>query len=179
MCLDDAVLARVNMLLTRPDVIAHELEQLRQNDPTESECAAVDHAMADVQRKSANLTRSLSMFDDADAAAPVVAQLQALRAQERAFAAEREEILGRCAAWIAGQRRLADLQAWCSKIGARLDTLTYDQRRTALDALGIQARVWKTDHDPRYAITASIPLDAPGQTGQDSMLYAASQNIHS
>ena len=46
--------------------------------------------------------------------------------------------------------------------------------------LGIQARVWKTDHDPRFAITASIPLEAaPGQTGQDSIRYAASQNIHS
>jgi hypothetical protein len=51
--------------------------------------------------------------------------------------------------------------------------------RSALDALGIQARVWKTDHEPRYAITASIPLDDPAQTGQDSMLYAESQNIHS
>jgi hypothetical protein len=57
--------------------------------------------------------------------------------------------------------------------------MTYDQKRTALDALGIQARVWKTDHDPRYLITAGLPLDPPGQIGQDSSLYAASQNIHS
>ena len=57
--------------------------------------------------------------------------------------------------------------------------MTYDQRRTALDALGIQARVWKSDHDPRYLITDALPLDAPGQMGQDSRLYAASQNIHS
>lgn len=133
--LDDAVWGRVSLLLTRPDVIAQELERLRQNDPTEAECLAIDRALADVRRKSANLARALAMFDDEEAAAPVVAQLEALRVQERAFSSEREEILGRRSKWAAGQHRLADLQAWCRKIGARLDTLTYDQRRTALDAL--------------------------------------------
>jgi hypothetical protein len=167
------------MLLTRPDVIARELERLRQNDPTEAECAAVDRALSDVRRKSANLARSLALFDDAEAAAPVVAQIESLRSQERAFNAEREEILGRRERWTAGQQRLANLQAWCSQIGARFDTFTYDQRRTALNALGVQARVWKVGHDPRYVITASLPLDGPTQTGQDSRLYAASQNIHS
>lgn len=57
--------------------------------------------------------------------------------------------------------------------------MNYQQRRTALDALGVQVRVWKTDHNPRFLITAGAPLESPGQIGQVSSLYAASQNIHS
>jgi hypothetical protein len=50
--------------------------------------------------------------------------------------------------------------------------------RTA-DLLGVQVRVWKSNHDPRNLITAGLTLDPPGQMGQDSHLDAASQNIHS
>jgi hypothetical protein len=39
--------------------------------------------------------------------------------------------------------------------------MTYADKRLALDALGVQAKVWRSDHEPRYEITASIPLDAP------------------
>jgi site-specific DNA recombinase len=177
--LDDAVWSRVAALFTQPDVISRELERLQQNDPTVAEAESIERAIAGVQRKAANLARSLALFDDPDATAPVVAQLEAIRAQERTLIAERAQILGRRAAWAAGQQHIAGIQAWCRKVGARLDTMTYDQRRTALDALGIQARVWRADHSPRYLITAALPLDPPGQIGHSSLLYAASQNIHS
>jgi hypothetical protein len=80
---------------------------------------------------------------------------------------------------LAGRERIVSIKTWCRKVGARLDQMTYDQKRTALDALGVQVRVWKSSHDPRYLITAGVPLDPPGQMGQTSHLYAASQNIHS
>jgi hypothetical protein len=40
----------------------------------------------------------------------------------------------------------------------RLGELTYDQRRLALDALGVHVRVWRPDHPNRFKIEASIPL---------------------
>jgi site-specific DNA recombinase len=177
--LDEAVWDHVNGLFTQPEVIEREIERMEQNDPTGAEAEAVEKAISGVQRKAANLVRSLTLFDDPDAAAPVVAQLEALRGQERALVAERDHILGRRAGWAAGRQRLANIKAWCRMVGARLDLMTYAQKRTALDALGVQVRVWKKDHEPRYLITAGVPLDPPGQTGQVSRLYAASQNIHS
>jgi site-specific DNA recombinase len=177
--LDEAVWDRVNGLFTQPEVIERELERMEKNDPTGAEAEAVERAIAGVQRKSENLARALALFDDPEAAAPVVAQIEALRSQERALRAERDQILGRRASWAAGRERIASIKTWCRKVGARLDQMTYDQKRTALDALGVQVRVWKSSHDPRYLITAGVPLDPPGQTGQDSRLYAASQNIHS
>jgi hypothetical protein len=66
-------------------------------------------------------------------------------------------------------------------VAANLRTLAYTEKRDAIQALGIEARVWKADHTPRYVITASIPLgDAPSaQAGHDSMVYEASQNSSS
>jgi hypothetical protein len=41
----------------------------------------------------------------------------------------------------------------------------------------VRAQIWKANHEPRFVITASIPLGVPAaQTGQASMLYVASQN---
>jgi hypothetical protein len=54
---------------------------------------------------------------------------------------------------------MRDVVTWCRQIAARLDTLTYEQRRLALDALNVSAKVYRHDHEPRYVITASIPLD--------------------
>jgi hypothetical protein len=177
--LDEAAWDRGGGVFTQPGVIERELDRMEQNDPTGAEAEAVEKAIAGIQRKSVNLTRALALFDDPEASAPVVAQIEALRTQERVLATERDQILGRRANWAAGRQRLANVKAWCRKVGARLDQMTYDQKRTALDALGVHVRVWKANHDPRYLIMAGVPLDPPGQTGQDSSLYAASQNIHS
>ena len=86
-------------------MIERELERMEQNDPTGAEAEAVERAIAGVQRKAANLARSLALFDDDDAAAPVVAQLEALEAQERALVAERDQISEPARSWAAGQQR--------------------------------------------------------------------------
>lgn len=53
------------------------------------------------------------------------------------------------------------LEEGCRRVGANLGNLTYEQRRLTLDALGVEARVYRSDHEPRYVIMASIPLDRP------------------
>jgi hypothetical protein len=66
-------------------------------------------------------------------------------------------------------------------VAANLRTLAYAEKRVAIQALGVEARVWKADHEPHFVITAQIPLGgaAAGQTGQDCMSYEASQNSSS
>ena len=39
--------------------------------------------------------------------------------------------------------KVRGLTAWCQTVAANLDTLTYDERRLALTALGVQVRVWQ------------------------------------
>lgn len=158
--LDGAVWSRVESFLTRPEIVARELEQLQSEDPTQFDLETIERGISDAARKISNLTRALAMFEDPEAAAPVVAEIQALRSQQRSFDAERVAVLARRVGWEEGQRRLADLQQWCKRVSTRLITLTYEQKRLALEALGVGIKVWKADHDPRYIITAHLDLDA-------------------
>ena len=71
---------------------------------------------------------------------------------------QRDELEAQRAGWATSQQRLNDLESWCRLQARNLDTLSYDGRRLALEALGVVARVWSTDHDPRYDST--LRLDA-------------------
>ena len=61
-------------------------------------------------------------------------------------------------AWEVAQDRLAELELWRATVAANMGDMTYQQKRLAFDALGVTARVYRADHEPRYEIEASIPL---------------------
>ena len=62
------------------------------------------------------------------------------------------------ASWHAARERLGDLEEWCHRVAANFDALGYDERRMLLDAPGVQVKVWNKGHEPRWEITARIPL---------------------
>src|SRR5436305_182090 len=88
--LDASVWMRVERVLTHPEVIATELTRLRSSDPTEGDLNAVDRGLIEIRWKLENLTQALAMFDDTEAAAPVVAEIENLRRQQRRLETERE-----------------------------------------------------------------------------------------
>jgi site-specific DNA recombinase len=90
----------------------------------------------------------------------VAEKLSALDTEHRQLEAERESILGRRQAWEFAQSRLSDIEAWCRNLASRLGTLTCEQKRLALDALGIRVLVWRPGHRPRYEILGRISLEA-------------------
>jgi hypothetical protein len=125
---------------------------------TAHDLASADRALASLAAKQTNLTKTLSLFTTDEASAPVVRELEALASQKQAMQAARERILERRASWEAAQTRLENLEAWCANVAAKLESPTYEQRRLVLQALGIQVTLFHTTHDPRYVITADIPL---------------------
>ena len=157
--LDAVVWNQVRVLLLQPDVIAHELQRLQCDDPTAADLVAIERALADVNRQRVNLARGLAQLDDPDASAPLVAELQLLAERARTLQAEHERIGGQRAGWLQAQARLDDLTAWCVTVAANLETLSWTEKRLALDALGVRVQVYRTTHDPRYVISADIPLD--------------------
>ena len=158
--LDAAAWERVAGILRRPETIAAEVERLHRNDPTDAELAAVDRSLQAVGRQQGNLARRLALVDD-EAATAVAEEINALATRKRRLEQERADLVTRQAGWQAAQERLESFEAWCGRVSATLESLTFEQRRLALDALGVQARVYRGDHDPRYVITASMPLDGP------------------
>jgi site-specific DNA recombinase len=131
---------RVAALLTHPETVAAELTRLEDDDPTAADLAIVDRSLAEVTRQQRNLVDQLADLGGA-AAALVREKLEALERRAVALAAERETILARREAWQAARARLQELQTWCANVAANLSTFDYRQKRLALDALGVQARV--------------------------------------
>ena len=156
--LDAAVWERVEALLTRPEIVAAELERMQASDPTADDLATIDKALTEVGRQQRNLLDQLANLGEV-VAALVNEKLITMEKQQRELAAEREAVLSRRQTWLAAQDRLGELETWCRMVAANLGKLTYQDKRLALDALGVQARVWRTDHTPRYEIETNIPLD--------------------
>jgi site-specific DNA recombinase len=155
--LDDEVWHRVESILTQPDIIERELERLRQDDPTEADLALLDAAIADITRRQTNVSRAIARLDDADSE-PLLKELASLGSQRRQLEAERDGVLARRDGWEAAQHQLAELERWCAQVAARLVGLDYATKRLALEALGVRVQVWRADHNPRWAITANIPI---------------------
>ena len=112
--------------------------------------------MADIERKQRNFVGRLGDTDDRDVAALIHEELNALATQKRQFEAERALLQDQRAAWSLAQDRLQDLDAWRRRVAANLGGITYEERRLALRALGVEVRVWRTDHDPRFDITMRL-----------------------
>jgi len=157
--LDEAVWAKVAAIVTQPEIVTEEVARLRTNNPTQADREGVERAIAQIARKQANLSRALSLIDDMDAAAPLVAELKTLGDRKRELDSELAGITARDAGWKAAQDRLEDLQAWVGTVARNLDDLPYSGKRDLLTALDVKVKLYRADHTPRYEITASIPLD--------------------
>ena len=156
--IDRAVWQRVEAVLTQPEIIQAEVARLRREDPVRADLEAVERRLAEIERQRGNLARRIATIDDDDIAASLLAEAATLAKQQKALVIQRDELEAQRAGWAASQERLNDLESWCRLQARNLDALNYEGRRLALEALGVVARVWSTDHDPRYEI--SLRLDA-------------------
>jgi hypothetical protein len=134
--MDQAVWSKVEAVLTRPEVIAAELARLRASDPVTADVAAIDRRSAEIIRKLRNLIDLLADTDDTDVAALIQEDVKGLAAQKRQLDAERAQAEAQRDAWHLPQDRLADLEAWRRTAAANLGSITYEERRLALRALG-------------------------------------------
>ena len=158
--LDGAVWDRVAGVLLHPELIAAELERMRGSDPSADDLAAVERSLTQVVRQQRNLIEQLANVSGV-AATFITDKINALETQRAQLSGEQEAILARGQSWRAAQERIGDIQAWCRTVATNLTTLTYGEKRLALDALGVEVKVWRADHSPRYEIRASMPLDTP------------------
>ena len=159
--LDAATWAKVEAVLTNPEIIAAELARQRTADPTAADVEAVERRLAEVQRKQHNLVRRLADVDDDDIAAVVKAELETMAAHGRQLTAERDTLTRAREGWRLAQDRLTDLEAWCRTVATNVTELSYQEKRLALEALGVKVRLWPCSQNPRFEITMDIDIVEP------------------
>jgi hypothetical protein len=59
-------------------------------------------------------------------------------------------------AWQSTQDRLNDFFTYCQGVAGNLDTMSYAEKRHLLMALDVEAQLYRTDHSPRWEITADF-----------------------
>ena len=99
---------------------------------------------------------------DADAAAPIAAQLGELARQIRDYEGEREQALARRAAWEAAQRQLTEVQARCRELAGQIRDATFERKRELLELLDVKVRLYERRHEPRWEASAWLPAYPPG-----------------
>jgi site-specific DNA recombinase len=158
--LDEAVWRRAVEVLSDPRVIAAEVERRRGKSNGGHELALIEQRLTAIDRQRQNLVRAIGLLTDDDSVGLMTQELTTLSSQRKELERERQAKMAALADREAEDRRLTDLAAWCSRTGANLGSLTYDERRMVLSALGVRVRVWQTAHDPRWEIEmAPLPVE--------------------
>jgi site-specific DNA recombinase len=163
--LDDSVWAKVADILSDPQVISREVARHRQDGGLERDLAAVAKQIVGLSDKQARIAKRIGDIDDDAVAAPLVAELVSLANRKKAAENELLIIEQRIADRSAEDGKIRSLTAWCQRVGANLDLLSYNERRLALEALGVQVRVYSnriTDENgnphPRWTVQlGSVP----------------------
>ena len=163
--IDTFVWDKVRSIILDPAIIESELKA-HQHDPAEGKLEDMDVQIARLEKKQENVARSLELLDNDEAQRPVIAHLNRLALQKRTLETEREQLQQQQVLWKEEQAQLQDLERWCRQVATRLDTFTYEQKRMALRALGIQVRVYRSEHSPRFEVEAHIPLVREGLRGE-------------
>jgi len=157
--IDAIVWAHAERVITDPQAIDLEVARMRNSEPPDHDIDAVERRIIEVERRQQRLARMIAALDDDAAAAPLLKELKDLSQQRKALDADRETVLARRRNWAATAGQLEMLREhWHEAFAAEVAELGYDERRRALDALGIQVRVYRKEHNPRWEITANIPL---------------------
>ncbi len=169
---DGVVWEQVAAILRDPSVIAREVERHREDGGLDSDLAAVEARLVGIAKKQANLA-AIAADMDPDAAAPLIAQLSTLATAKAAAERERGDLVARIASAEAEVARVQTLADWCATVSANLDSLDYAAQRAAIDALGVEVRVWReaaTDGHgnplPRWSLSME-PVD-PGIVNGDT-----------
>ncbi|MGH2535105.1 MAG: zinc ribbon domain-containing protein [Thermomicrobiales bacterium] len=155
--LDAIVWAKVEAILTNPEIVAEQVTLLRQRDPVADDLTSIDRRLAAIPQQQQRFGRAIATLDDDDAAAPLLIQLRYLASEKQRLIDERARLESQRAGWQTSQARLDDISRWCFRVAGNLPRLTYAEKRDLLTALDVRIMLYRTDHTPRWEI--SIGLD--------------------
>jgi site-specific DNA recombinase len=160
--LDAAVWGRIETTLTDPQKVLAEVAKVADDDPAGPDLAAVDRAKHEAEAELALLAEQLGKVTQAVAVSALVARMDELGQRVEALTGRRAEVLAHHATRLEASEQARRFVDWCERAAANLRLLDYQQQRLALDALGVQVVVYRADHQPRWTMTARIPLEAGG-----------------
>jgi DNA invertase Pin-like site-specific DNA recombinase len=141
----------------RREVIAAELAREHEAGPDPTLARDLDTARREAARCQRKQSELMARYDPDNAAFPwelLEREVSRLHAEQERWQAQAEDLERRMADAGRSVAALESLYATCRDVAANLDTLTFDERVTALE--GLEVRVTGDGHD--WALSGRIPL---------------------
>ena len=159
--LDPIVWREVENVLLNPEIIAKEVERRRDSDPFAVDLESLERRQQTIESQQKRLSRAVAIMEDEEASAPLLTELRQLGVEAKALRFEQNQLRGRAQNRDADTEALNSITSWCQRVSKNIPTLTYQEKRLIMDALGLSVRVFRADHEPRWEIRmAPLPLEA-------------------
>lgn len=164
--LDPAIWDWLTGVLSNEDRVRRYLDDMRDDDPTVDDLAAVARQRREVERQQSKFVAVIEQLEDPESAGPIAAKLDALNKQLKGLARDEADLLARRDAWQRSQIATDDILAKCRRIAGDMGRITTwaDQRAMAY-ALKI-----RVDVGPGGTWTARSEI-VPDAASGDSNLF--------
>jgi hypothetical protein len=150
--LDTAVWEKIERILLDPTLIAQEVNRRGHDDSFTYDLEAIERRLDDIKGRQSRIARAIATIDDPDASAPLLLELKQLSVDARTLNRERDHMQLRVLEREQKQIALTDLDAWCARVTDNLHTLSYQEKRSVLETLGVSVRVFSANHEPRWIV---------------------------
>ena len=155
--LDKAVWDMVAPVIGNPEILLEEIDrELATPDTTENDLATLDSEIVRLTRQQGMLANSIARLDTVEAAEPLFTKLDAVARQKLDLLAERKTLESRRDELVDAERLLGQMYTRLHDESERLENLSYAERRRTLRSLGVQVRLWKMNHEPRFQVDMAI-----------------------
>ena len=124
-------------------MIERELAKHRSGGGLDRDLAAIESRLETNATRRTRLVRALADLDAEADIAEVRAQLRLLEDKQKPLEADRADLLRRIKDMEADRARVRSLTNWCEEVERTLGTATYEQKRMALEALGVKVRIYR------------------------------------
>lgn len=157
--LDAAVWSKLVELLERDDILAREMHRPSDERALADDRLRVERQLRTIETRQARLAQAMSMLEDPDAVAPLVAQMNHLAVTRRELAVELAGIARQEQAGAVLRDQLSAFRTWRQAVSQELAGLDYLGRRAFLELFEFSVTVFRRGSESRYVITSLLDLD--------------------
>jgi site-specific DNA recombinase len=151
--LDALVWKEAVRIIRNPSLLDEELARQKTSDPTKDELTAIDSVLADTIDRMKNLMETIETTTNMDSREVLSLRVGELALKKKGLEEKRDIILREKINWMDVQKALVDFKVWCGTVRPKMDNPTYvpsyEEKRNALERLGITVYVYPADHKPR------------------------------
>ncbi len=158
---DTAAWEHAVAIIRNPMLVTQAVEKKRQSDPTKDNRRALKKKLEDIALEIENCTQMIREAKTPKIRAIFSDELERLLKDQEGIEKTLRQVSEQQDIWAKEQERLDNFVKWCDKKRELLDDptheITYEEKREALERLGIEARVWRRQGKPYFEITSTPP----------------------